>query len=206
MGPPAPIAGTVLSVAVERGSIVSSGMTNVGGGTPVLTLADMGRLYVILKLDEAQVGDVKPGQAAQIRLDAYPDRVFRGEVERIAPLGATEANVVTFDVKVRIVGDTERLMRPGMSADVEITTARHEGLLLVPVAALRSEGKDRFVLLASGARRDVKTGPTDGVRIAIEEGLAEGDAVVVAGSAEPQESGNSNVQRGMWMMGGRGRR
>lgn len=135
----APSAGTVLSVNVERGSMVSSGITNVGGGTALLSIADPSRLFVNVKLDEAQIGSVKPGQEATIRVDAYPERTFRGVVDRIAPLGVAEANIVTFDVKVRIVDRAARLLRVGMSADVEIETERHEGVLLVPAAAVRRD-------------------------------------------------------------------
>lgn len=133
----APVSGTVLSVAVERGSIVSSGITNVGGGTTLLTVADLSGLHVIVKLDEAEIGSVVAGQDVKIRVDAFPDRTFSGEVERVTPLGVSEANIVTFDVKVRITDERAHLLLPGMSTDVEIVTAHHENVLLLPIAALR---------------------------------------------------------------------
>lgn len=201
----APVAGTVLSVAVERGTIISSGMTNVGGGTLLLTIGDLSRLYAVASLDEAEIGMVRTGQRAKIRVDAFPDRPFRGEVERIAPMGVAEANVVTFDVRIRVTDDSAYLLRPGMSADVEIETARHADVLLVPVAALRSEGRDRYVILASGERRHVRTGATDGVHAVLLEGLAEGEEVVVTGGA-PGAGGGDAQRRMMWMMRGGGRR
>jgi HlyD family secretion protein len=175
----APISGTVLKVYVENGSLVSSGFTNVSGGTTVLVLADMKKLFVNVKLDEAEVGTVRAGQEARIRVDAFPERVFRGRVERIEPLGVTEANVVTFDVRVLIEDDSATLLLPGMSTDVEIVTALEKDAVLVPVAALRSEHGGRYVILASGERRAIKTGRTDGTVFTVIEGLAGGEVVVI---------------------------
>lgn len=211
----APVPGTVLSVKAERGAIVSSGITNVGGGTALLTLADLSKLFVIVKLDEAQIGSVKIGQSAKIRVDAYPEKSFRGEVERVTPLGVTEANIVTFDVKIAVTDPAARRLLPGMSADVEIETARHEKVLLIPVAAVRSAAREkkngapedraarapRFVLLAGGERRDVSTGATDGQNVVIREGLQEGDVVIVAGAAGSSSTqGAPGMGRGMMMM------
>jgi HlyD family secretion protein len=135
--------GTVLQVAVERGTIVASGISNVGGGTTLLTVADLSKLQVIVKLDEAGIGAVAAGQDVRIRVDAFPDRVFSGLVERITPLGVSEANIVTFDVNVRITDRAAHLLLPGMSTDVEIVTALHDDVLLIPSAALRRAPRAR---------------------------------------------------------------
>lgn len=203
----APIGGTVLNVPVERGSTVSSGTTTVGGGTTLLTLADLSRLLVLAKVDEAQIGSVRPDQPVEIRVDAHPDRTFRGRVVRIHPLGVTTSNVVTFDVEVEVVDEQSSLLMPGMTADVEIETAREENALLMPLTALRSERRQRFVLLAAGDRRPVRTGPTDGEQIVIVEGLAEGDRVLVAGRAEMGASRGKNEPGGLGgiLRGGRPR-
>jgi HlyD family secretion protein len=177
----APITGTVLSVLVERGTIISSGITNVGGGTTLVTLADLSNLYVIGALDEANVGKVQPGQNVEITVDAYPARVFSGRVERVSPLGIETTNIVTFDVEVIVTDKDIHLLKPGMSADLEIDISRYENVLLVPVAAVRGQGVKRFILLASGEQRPVRTGETDGTQIIIRDGLKAGDEVIVAG-------------------------
>ncbi len=177
----APISGTVLSVSVQPGATVSSGITTVGGGTALLTLADLSRLRVIAKVDEAQVGQVKSGQRASIRVDSHPDREFEGSVDRVHPLGTTVSSVVTFDVEVTVSDPQASLLMPGMTADVEIEAGRHDDVLLVPLAALRSERRARFVLLANGERRPVRSGPTDGTDVVILEGLTPGEEVIVAG-------------------------
>lgn len=196
-----PIAGTVLSTAVERGNIVSSGITNVGGGTALMTIGDLSRLSVVVKLDEAEIGSVKGDQPASIRVDAFPTRRFTGVVERVTPFGVNVSNVVTFDVKVAVTDPESSLLLPGMSADIEIETAHYEDVLLIPVAAVRSEGRQRYVLLAGGEKRSVRTGATDGKRIIVTEGLQPGEEVIEAGAAPTEERA-----RGLMRFGRGGRR
>ena len=146
----APISGTVLSVAVERGSIVASAVTNVSGGTSLATIADLTDLRVIGQIDEAQIGRVAVNQKVDIRVDAYPDRTFSGRVVRVSPLGVTVSNVVTFDVEIVVTDSEARLLRSGMSADLEIETSRQTNVLLVPLAAVTTSGRQRTVRLVSG--------------------------------------------------------
>lgn len=176
----APMAGTVLSVAVERGSIVSSALTNVSGGTTLLTLADLSDLRVVGAIDEAQIGRVRAGQPVVIRVDAYPEREFEGSVTRVSPLGEQVSSVVTFDVEITVTDAHASLLRSGMSADVEIVTERREGVLLVPLTAVRSRGSARLVRLANGEERRLRTGATDGRFLEVLDGLEEGDRVDLA--------------------------
>lgn len=206
----APVAGTVLDIAVEKGTIVSSALTNVSGGTAVMTLADLSNLRIIGAIDEAQIGRVAAGQRVDIRVDAHPDRVFQGVVDRVSPLGKETSSVVTFDVEIVIVDKDAGLLRSGMSADVEIVTAEQKDVLLVPLLAVQSTGKRRFVRLASGEERPIQTGATDGTRMVVLDGLSEGDDVLAsapaasttsAGGGQQQRSGGQSAMRGMGMGG-----
>lgn len=195
----APISGTVLSVEVERGSIVSSAVTNVSGGTPLLTLADLSDLRVVGSIDEASIGRVEVGQPVIIRVDAYPDRELKGEVSRVAPLGVVTTNVVTFDVEITITDEDASILRSGMSADLEIVTDRREGVLVVPLAAVHSRGAQRFVRLAGGEERRIVTGATDGMRLEVLEGLKEGDELDLAArrpTTAPVRQGGSPLPMG----------
>ncbi|HVJ14822.1 MAG TPA: efflux RND transporter periplasmic adaptor subunit [Polyangiaceae bacterium] len=208
----APVSGTILSIAVEKGTIVSSALTNVGGGSAVLTIADLSDLRIIGSIDEAQISRVAPQQKVDIRVDAYPSRVFEGVVDRVSPLGVETSSVVNFDVEIKIVDKEASLLRSGMSADVEIVTAEQKDVLLVPLAALQSKDRKRLVRLASGEERVVKTGTTDGTRMVVLDGLKEGDEILAAAQAAPKAEGqqkpSQNPMRGMGMGGppGGGRR
>ena len=199
----APFPGTVLSVGVEKGAIVASGITNVSGGTALLTLADLADLRVIGQLDQAQVGKVKVGQDVQVRVDAYPDKSFEGKVERVSPLGQNTSNVVTFDVEIRVTDKEQSLLRSGMSADIEIVVQRLENVVMVPLTAIVSKSSERFVKLADGTERKVTTGANDDGRIVITGGLEPGEKIQVIGAT--RASGQSGQSRGgMFPMGGGG--
>jgi HlyD family secretion protein len=201
----APMAGTVLDIAVEKGTLVSSALTNVSGGSVVMTLADLANLHIVGAVDEAQIGRVAPGQRVDIRVDAYGERTFSGVVDRVSPLGKDTSNVVTFDVDIRVTDKDSGLLKSGMSADVEIVTSEQKDVVLVPLVAIRSQQKRRYVQLASGEQRTIETGATDGNQMVVLKGLTDGDAVVAntAAPAAPkadnsqQKPGSQNPMRGM---------
>lgn len=185
----APIAGTVLAVAVEQGTLVSSALTNVSGGSSVMTLADLSDLRIIASVDEASISRIALDQKVEISVDTYGDRVFDGVVQRVSPLGVDTSSVITFDVEIAVVDESAQLLRSGMSADIEIVTAEQKDVLLVPLVAVQSSGKRRFVKLDGGEERTIQTGSTDGMRMVVTQGLAEGERVLAATpppSTEPQ--------------------
>lgn len=191
----APIAGTVLSVAVEKGTMVASALTNVNGGTAVMTVADLANLRIVGAVDQAQIGRVQVGQRVDIRVDAYADKVFAGIVDRISPLGVETSSVVTFEVEIVVKDEKSALLKSGMNADVEIVTSEQKDQLLVPLLAVQARGRQRFVRLQSGEERPVKVGGTDGANMIVLEGLSEGDMVLItppspAGTSSPAGTGN----------------
>ena len=195
----APMDGTVLAVQAVQGTIVSSALTNVSGGSTLMTIADLSDLRVIGQIDEASISRVAVGYDVVIRVDAYPERGFEGKVSRVSPLGKTVSNVVTFDVEIVVSDKDANLLRSGMSADVEITTATHDDVLLLPLLAIQSKGRGRFVTLENGEQRRIKTGPTDGTQIVVTEGLEEGDKVLVVSPAAASGGGQRPSGGGMPM-------
>lgn len=203
----APISGTVLSVTVEVGSMVTSAVTNVGGGSAIMTLADLADLRVIGAIDEAQIGSVSVGQAVQIRVDAFRDTVFTGRVHRVSPLGTNASNVVTFDVEIVVTDERASQLRSGMSADVEIVTNRREDVLLIPLTAVRSHGDEHTVILANGQDHNITTGSTDGSSVVVLSGLNEGDEIAADPNpprAEGEEGGRPSGGGGSALFGGPG--
>ena len=98
----APIRGTVLTRDVEIGSPVSSILNLGANASLVMTLGDIQKVFVRGKVDEADVGRVKLGQAARISVETFKDRSFEGKVTQISPIGVERDNVTTFEVKVSI--------------------------------------------------------------------------------------------------------
>jgi HlyD family secretion protein len=131
----APASGIVLSKNVELGQLISSATSNVGGGTLLATVADMNNVYVYAKVDEVDIGKVKPGQKASVIADAYPDDTFEGRVERIAPQGTTSQNVTTFDVIILVRNEGQKL-KSGMSTSVDIQIFNKKNVMLLPNEAV----------------------------------------------------------------------
>ncbi len=134
----APITGTIIAKSVERGQVISSPTSDVGGGTVLLTMADLNLVQERTLVDETDIGKIQPGLRATVTVDAYPNRPFEGTVLKIEPQAETSQNVTMFPVLVRIQNQ-EGLLKPGMNTDVEIHVGRRDGVLAVPVNALRTQ-------------------------------------------------------------------
>jgi HlyD family secretion protein len=134
----APITGTILEKDVERGQVISSPTKDVGGGTVLLKMADLGLVQVRTLVDETDIGKIQVGQRATVTVDAFPNRPFEGSVLKIEPQAQTEQNVTMFPVLVRI-DNRAGLLRPGMNAEVEIHVGERPNVLAVPNAALRTQ-------------------------------------------------------------------
>ena len=107
-----PVAGTVISRPVEVGQVISSPTMAVGGGTILMTLADLSKVRVRALVDEIDVGKVSIGQVVSIKVAAYRDKEFFGTVAKIEPLAKVEQNVTTFPVLIDIDNDENLLLSP----------------------------------------------------------------------------------------------
>lgn len=125
-----PIDGIVISRDVEVGQTVVSNM-NVAN---LYTIADLDSMQVIGNVDEADIGQVKVGQAVTFTVDAYPDESFEGMVTQVRLNPTTESNVVTYEVVVAASNPDHKLI-PGLTANLIIYTMRENDVLLLPVKA-----------------------------------------------------------------------
>jgi len=203
----APISAVVSARNVQTGQIISSGISNVGGGTTILTLSDLSRLFVLAAVDESDIGKVAADQMARITVDAFPGMMFRGKVVRIATKGVSTSNVVTFEVKIEVLGRNKNLLKPEMTANIEIVAQEEENALLVPVTAVSRKKKIQVVNVQKPdgtiEERPVTVGISDGEKIIVTSGLSEGETVVIReGEAESRWRG----MRGPMMPFGRRRR
>ena len=132
-----PISGTVIEKTVEQGQIIASASGNVSGGTTLVKMADLSTVQARALVDETDIGQVQPGKPAQVTVEAYPGRIFRGYVEKIEPQAVVDQNVTMFPVLVRLA-NPERLLKPGMNAEVSIEIADRNGVVAVPNQAVVS--------------------------------------------------------------------
>lgn len=179
-----PIDGMILEKSVEKGQIISSGISSVTGGTKLGVVADLTRTFIMTLVDETDIGKVFEGQMARITADAYPDKVFDGKVDRVYPKGQESDKITVFKVKVEIVGENRRLLKAMMTANVDLILDSRKGVLIVPDEAVKFGDKDKkpYLQVLEGGkpvRRPVKTGLSNGFEIEITEGLKEKDTVVL---------------------------
>lgn len=134
----APISGTIIEKPVEKGQVISSPTQDVGGGTPLMKMADLAAVQVRALIDETDIGKVRAGMIAQVTVAAYPNQPFSGEVQKIEPQAVVEQNVTMFAVIISI-RNPDGLLLPGMNAEVDVSIARSEDVMTIPVMALRTQ-------------------------------------------------------------------
>jgi HlyD family secretion protein len=153
-----PIDGIVTAKRIEEGEVAVIGIQN-SPGTVLLTISDMATVETELEVDETSIPSVKLGQQARIRIDAYPNRTFQGEVTEVGGspiLAATGAanTAIRFLVKVQIK-DPPADIKPGLSVQADILTGFRPQALVVPIQALVVRDKEKKPGdAASGAPRD----------------------------------------------------
>ncbi len=133
-----PVSGVVVSREVDVGQTVAASFQ-----TPTLfkIAQDLAKMQINSSYAEADIGNLKEGQKATFRVDAFPNRNFRGVVKQVRLNPTTVQNVVTYDVVIA-VDNPDQILMPGMTAYVNIMVAQRKDTLLVPNAALRFRPAD----------------------------------------------------------------
>jgi HlyD family secretion protein len=131
----APISGTVISRPITQGQIITSALS-ASGGTTLMTIADLGRVRMRVYIDEVEMANVRVGETATARVDAFPDHPFDGVIEKIEPQATVTQGVTFFPVLVS-VDNKDGLLMPGMNGEVTIRAADLQNALQVPIDAIR---------------------------------------------------------------------
>ena len=95
-----------------------------------MTIADLSKMVVKTFINEVDMERLRLDQEAEIKVDAFPKKKYKGRVAEISPSGEERDNIITFEVMVEVVGSPSELM-PGMSADVDIITYKEKNVLLL---------------------------------------------------------------------------
>jgi len=182
----APVTGTILERAVEKGEFVTTSFVGDRGAKGyVVSLADLNDLEVELDISQNDFAKLHFGQHGTVTTDAFPDRKYDGFIKEISP----EANrqKATVQVKVKIAKPDEYL-RPEMNASVAFLADRKRDagagaaarpVVMIPASAVRDNAV--FVVLERKAlRRAVKTGATSGQSVRVEEGLIGGEDLITS--------------------------
>ncbi len=188
----APFDGVVTQKYTDEGAIVTpttSAATTSATSSSIVSLA--GKLELVAQVAETDVDDIKVRQPVEIVANSFPDRVFHGTVDRIAPEAIVTQNVTTFEVHATIDDDPQHLLMSGMNVTAEFRAGRKDNVLLIPTASITSnhgktgvlvqdeQGKPKFTL--------VRVGATSGTRTEVLDGLKDGDRVFVGLNKEQLE-------------------
>ena len=131
----APMSGTVTQLEIEQGEIVTSGRSAFSQSPPIMTIADLSKMVVKTFINEVDMERLEEGQSADIKIDAFQTKRFKGQVYEISQSGQQQDNIISFEVMIE-VDDTSGDIRPGMSADVDIITYEEKNVLLIPIDAV----------------------------------------------------------------------
>lgn len=177
----APIDGYVLSKTVEVGDPVTP-LTSFQEGTVLMKMANMERLVFKGTVDEIDVGRLREGMEAQIRVGALPADTVVGRLAKISLKAEKRENATVFPIEILIPKGRAAALRAGYSANAHIIIRRKDGVLTVPERVVTFRNDSAFVRVALGGGRSeerrIVTGLSDAITIEVTEGLGEQDEVL----------------------------
>jgi RND family efflux transporter MFP subunit len=197
----APFAGVIIAKAAQVGEIISP--LSAGGGftrTGVGTIVDMDSLEIEVDVNESYINRVRPGQNVSAILDAYSDWTIPAHVITVVPTADRQKATV----RVRIGFDTkDTRILPDMGVKVSFlddapASAAPQSVMTVPKAAVRRDGEQDVVFVATGGhaeRRAVKVAGADGDTVRLLSGLAGGESVIIAGPQELKDGDRVTVEQ-----------
>ncbi len=189
----APIDGVVIARSIELGQTVAASLQ----APKLFVIAnDLSEMKVETKIDEADIGRIRPGLAVTFTVDAFPDQEFSGEVAQVRLEPIVEQNVVTYTTVIR-TRNPQLKLRPGMTANVTVRVARRDEVMKIPAAALRfrppQEQRAHGVAIAAGA---AERGRPSGAMVrkgAGPKGAASGERVAM-GEGRPMGKGGGAIR------------
>ncbi|ERT03795.1 efflux transporter, RND family, MFP subunit, partial [Lyngbya aestuarii BL J] len=178
----APFAGVIAQRYAVEGAFVTpaTSASDATSATSTSIVALAKDLEVLAKIPEADIGRIQPNQKVEIIADAYPDQVFKGRVQLIAPEAVKERDVTLFQARVEMITGKD-LLQSGMNVDLKFIGDKLNNALVVPTVAIITNKGETGVLLPDEQNQPqfhpVTIGSTIGNQIQILEGIEAGDRV-----------------------------
>lgn len=174
---------------------------------PILTIPDMTKMAVQVRIHETYIKKVTKGQKVRITVEAFPEKKLSGEVTKVGVLPDSRNMWMNADMKVYAttitIDGTHDWIKPGMGAKVEIQVKTLPDVVYVPIQAVAPEEEKHYCLLVQGdkqERREVQVGDFNDEFIEIKKGLAAGDKVVLrkpqASEKETEDAGEETAKKG----------
>lgn len=188
----APVPGLISNLSLTEGTSVQ--IKNILlPSSPLLLIGELGETEVVVSVGESDINKIKVGQEAVVRFDAVENKTYPGVVQRLDESGINTQGVAKFNVYL-IIQDPDENLKPGMNADVDITTKELVDVLTVPNTAIKPYQKGRAVRILGKNKQiefvTVKTGIKGKDYTQIIEGLKEGDRIITSLSGETPPKSN----------------
>ena len=176
------INGMILDIPVKVGnSVIETNTFNAG--TTIATIADVGDMIFQGKVDETELGKIKPGMDLLLTIGAIENDTFHAELKYISPKGVLENGAVQFEIKADVKLKEDQFIRAGYSANADIVLDRRINVLAVKEADLVFQGDSTYVEVETSnqkfQKRLIKTGLSDGINIQILSGITDKDKIKV---------------------------
>ena len=172
----ATVSGTILDIPVKVGnSVIQS--NNFNDGTTIASVANMGDMLFIGKIDETEVGKLSVGMPMEITIGAIQDKKMEAKLEYVSPKGTEESGAILFEMKAALKLPEDVFIRAGYSANAEIILEQRDSVLSIPESCIEFSGDTAFVYIVKTekpqefTRKPIKVGLSDGINIEITEGV-----------------------------------
>jgi HlyD family secretion protein len=188
----APFRGEISRKYVDAGAFVSPSSPS----TPLVSLVHTETLKIVANVLEKDIPLLKRGMKAKIRVESYPEKVFEGSVEKIN--SALELSTRTLQAEIYVL-NTNRFLKPGMFANVEVVLLEKPQTMVIPREAVIEAGSEMSVFLVEGkqaVRRPITIGYEQDYMVEVLKGLNQGDQVVIKGQQLIKEGSAVRVVEG----------
>jgi len=176
------VSGTILDVPVKAGnSVIQS--NNFNDGTTVASVADLGDMLFVGKIDETEVGKLSVEMPMEITIGAIQDLKIPASLEYVSPKGTEESGAILFEMKAALQLPQDLFIRAGYSANADIILDKRTEVVTIPESSVEFSGDSAFVYTVKSEkpqefeRKYVKIGLSDGIRIEVTEGLKENEKI-----------------------------
>jgi HlyD family secretion protein len=181
----APFDGTITSIEMREGDLISPGL-------PAIGLANLDSLLIEVSVSEVDINRISVGQEASLVFDAMPELTYTGRVTQVSLVGVIEQGVVNFNITLELV-DADEMVRPGMTAAVNLVVSEIEDVLLVPNRAVRLRQGERVVYVLQNGQPTpitVRLGSSSELYSQVLDGdLEEGDQILLNPPTSFEENG-----------------
>lgn len=202
----ATVSGMILDVPVKEGSFVIEGNTFNEGAT-IASIADMGEMIFVGKIDESEVGKIQEGMELDLTIAAIEGKKYKAKLEFISPKGIAVEGAIQFEIKAAILLNKGEFLRAGYSANADIILDRKNNVLAIKEGLLQFGKDSTYVEVETSPqvfkKTLVKTGLSDGINVEIVSGLTLNDNIKIFEKMADKKDKNENADKGSAHSGGK---